>query len=202
MTKRVRDRAGGYPVEDGVALIEIRLQRIEQLFSSFDPSPFREKDLDPAAEQYIVDAADDFPLAAPLRLVVYLPAEQVALAGGEGVRAAIHTYFGWRLAEQGRRLRFARREGRISLAIGLAFLFGCIFLRELVREAVPPGTGREILAEGLLISGWVALWRPIDILLHGWWPHRHARRLYAKLAALPVELRTRLPGAEEPPPRA
>jgi len=74
MSTRERDTAGGYPVEDGVTLIEIRLNRIEQLFSSFDPSPFREKDLDPAAEQYIVDAVDEIAHAAPLRIVVYLPA--------------------------------------------------------------------------------------------------------------------------------
>ena len=34
--------------------IELRLRRIEQLFDSFDPAPFHEKDLDRDAEEFIV----------------------------------------------------------------------------------------------------------------------------------------------------
>ena len=40
--------------------IEIRLSRLQQLFNSFDPSPFHGHDLDQDAEDYIVDSADDF----------------------------------------------------------------------------------------------------------------------------------------------
>lgn len=47
----------------------------------------------------------------------------------------------------------------------------------------------QALAEGLLILGWVAMWRPIQIFLYDWWPIRNRARLFAKLAATPVEAR-------------
>jgi hypothetical protein len=36
------------------AKIEISLNRLSQLFNSFDPSPFHERDLDQDAEDYII----------------------------------------------------------------------------------------------------------------------------------------------------
>ena len=45
---------------DPDANIEIKLSRMQQLFNSFDPSPFHERDLDQDAEAYIVDSVDEF----------------------------------------------------------------------------------------------------------------------------------------------
>lgn len=36
-----------YRRENGVSLIEIRLNSVQQVFNSLDPAPFHEKDLDP-----------------------------------------------------------------------------------------------------------------------------------------------------------
>jgi hypothetical protein len=62
---------------DSDANIEIRLGRPQQLFNSFDPSPFHERDLDEDAEAYIVDSVDEFPLQKRLRLIIHLPADQL-----------------------------------------------------------------------------------------------------------------------------
>jgi hypothetical protein len=45
------------------ATIEIRLASLHQLFNSFDPSPFHERDLDQDAEDYLVESSDEFPAA-------------------------------------------------------------------------------------------------------------------------------------------
>lgn len=77
------------------------------------------------------------------------------------------------------------REGRTSLVIGLVFLG----LMLVARSFVPPsGMWSDWLREGLIISGWVALWKPIDIHLYRWWPVRRLRRLQDRLAAFPVEV--------------
>jgi hypothetical protein len=173
--------------------LEIRLSKLQQLFNSFDPSPFHEKELDPDAEAYIVGYVDEFPLPQPLRLAILVPADQLALPEARTVPQAIHNYFTYRLSEARRRMRFQLRDGRIALVIGLAFLFGCMALRQLV-SAVADTTATRFLAEGLLILGWVAMWRPLQIFLYDWWPARHHARIYAKLSAMPVEMR-------EAPPR-
>jgi hypothetical protein len=47
----------------------------------------------------------------------------------------------------------------------------------------------QIVQEGLIIVGWVANWRPIEIFLYDWWPIVRRRRLYRRLASATVEVR-------------
>jgi len=174
------------------ARIEIRLARLQQLFNSLDPSPFHDRDLDQNAEEYIVESADEFPLPTPLTLVVYLPADQASTVQTSDLEQSIHNYFAYRLNETRRRLRLFFRDGRIALGIGLAFLFVCIALRQIVMAAWR-GTISEIAEEGLLIVGWVAMWRPLEIFLYEWWPIRRRTRVFAKLARMPVIVRETRP---------
>lgn len=185
------DVAGGH---EGAA-IEIRLSKLQQLFNSLDPSPFHEKDLDADAEEYIVGSVVEFPLQQPLKLVIHLPADQLALAESANLQDAIHNYFAYRREVAGRRVRFQFREGRTALLIGLLFLALCTGIRQLIL-ALGDGAGWQMVSEGLLIVGWVAMWRPLEIYLYDWWPIRLHSRIYAKLASMPVELRqARTPSA-------
>lgn len=172
-----------------VATIEVWLAKVQQLFNSFDPSPFLEKDLDRDAEEYIVGTADEFPSHRPLRLVVHLPPHQWPAAVEFDLEKAIRNYFAYRLEETRRNMRSHFREGRAALTIGVVFLVVCMTIRQLA-FVVPTGTAARIVQEGLLILGWVAMWRPLQVMLYDWWPIRNRARLYARLAAMPVEVRT------------
>mgnify|MGYP006208127789 FL=1 len=39
--------------------VELRLDRISRLYNSLDPAPFHEKELEAAADEYIVGSAED-----------------------------------------------------------------------------------------------------------------------------------------------
>ncbi len=95
-----------YRREGETSLIEIKLNSIQQLFNSLDPSPFHEKDLDADAEDYIVGAAREFATHAPLKLVLHLPADHAAQAETAGLAEAIHNYFAYRRDMTLRDLRF------------------------------------------------------------------------------------------------
>lgn len=169
---------------ESVTTIELRLTQPQQLFNSLDPSPFHERDLDQDAEEYIVDSADEYPLNRPLRLTIYLPADQLR-SGQLDFEQAIHNYFTYRAEETRRRIRFFFRDGRMSLMVGLIFLFVCIAVRQVVL-AVGRGLSAQIVDEGLYIVGWVAMWRPLEIFLYDWRPLRHREQLFVKLAHIPV----------------
>jgi|KBSSwiStaDraftv2_1062776.scaffolds.fasta_scaffold540540_2 hypothetical protein len=168
-------------------VIDVRISDLRQLFNSFDPSPFHEKDLDRDAEEYIVGWANELPLGTPLELVVRVPADQVETAQASDLGRAIANYFSYRATESRRAMRFLFREGRVAMAIGLAFLVACMALRELA-TAIDQPTLRPVLQEGLVILGWVAMWRPLQIFLYDWWPVRHYLRLYAQLAGMSVRV--------------
>jgi hypothetical protein len=88
-----------------------------------------------------------------------------------------------------RDLRVEFERGRVSLTIGLAFLAACTGLREVLSIALPDNVFLRGLNEGLLIVGWVAMWRPLEIYLYDWWPHRRRRRLFERLARIDIEVR-------------
>ena len=48
---------------------------------------------------------------------------------------------------------------------GIAVLAVCVGLSEIVRTALPEWAAPQLLAEGIMIFGWVANWRPAEILL-------------------------------------
>jgi hypothetical protein len=45
-----------------------------------------------------------------------------------------------------------------------------------------------ILQEGLLIGGWAAMWRPMEIFLYDWWPIRADATLADRLSVMPVPI--------------
>jgi hypothetical protein len=177
-----------YRREGDFTLIEISLNTVRQLFTSLDPAPFREKDLDDEAEAYIVAATREFALAAPLKLVFHFPDDQARVADDVDLAGSVHGYFEYRLWATQRQLALLLRNGWVSLAIGLAFLFASIGVRQILLADVT-GTVAHIVGEGLLISGWVAMWRPLQIFLYDWWPLRQTARVYAKLSRIPIEIR-------------
>lgn len=175
------------PASAPEATIEINLSRLAQLFNSLDPSPFHERDLDQDAEDYIVGSAEEAPRHHALRLVIHLPADQLPATGVPDVATAVHHYFAYRESHERRRLRLLFRDGRIALVIGLGFLLSCMLLRELA-FSVGRGPISDILGEGALIIGWVAMWRPLEIFLYEWVPIRRRCRILAKLSCAPVTL--------------
>ncbi len=52
--------------------------------------------------------------------------------------------------------------------------------------SLPSGPPREILREGLVITGWAAMWRPLEVLLYDWWPLVDERRQVSRMLEAPV----------------
>jgi hypothetical protein len=166
--------------------VELRLDRISRLYNSLDPSPFNEKDLDAAADEYIVGAAEDL-AGRPMRLVVRLDETELARPEAHQIGDSIRHHFALREQSERRQLRQILHRGRVSLAIGLVFLIVCLVGRQLMK---PVDAGfLHIVSEGLLILGWVAMWGPIEIFLYGWWPIARRRKLFEQLSRLEVDVR-------------
>jgi hypothetical protein len=170
-------------------IIAIRLRELPQLFNLMDPSPFHEKDLDPAAAEYITSWADEYPIRDPIEMNFHIELPPAGTDAQSVIESAVHTYFASRTSDKRLEFRRLMREGQKALVIGLIFLGVCVALVQgLPRSAEP--TLREVIRESLLIAGWVAMWRPMQIYLYEWWPIRRRRRLFDKLARAPIEVTT------------
>lgn len=168
--------------------IEIRIEKLAQLFHSLDPFPFREKDLDKDAEEFIVGWARELPPNKPLMIVVHLPETQASTPEAHELEAALTQYFCYRARATQLDLRELFRVGRRAMAIGLTVLSFSVIAGQTVVNLAPLPVGR-VLEESLLIFGWVANWRPIEIFLYDWWPIVRQRNLYQRLSAAHVRLK-------------
>jgi hypothetical protein len=181
--------SAGDPLPSNCAIIEVHVAELKQLFNSIDPSPFRNKDLDPRAEEFIVGWAKDLPRDRPLGLVVDLDRPAGLPDEAAVLRDAIHEFFRQRAHAFRQRLRELFRVGRTSLVIGLIILAAAIALGDLLASLMKGSRIAEILRESLTIGGWVSMWRPLEIFLYDWWPIRNEARLSDRLAAMPVRIR-------------
>jgi hypothetical protein len=187
VTARSRQSAGD-PIPPNCQVIEVHVAELNQLFNAIDPAPFRQRDLDPDAEEFIVSWARELHSDEPLALVVHLdrPAglpEEPAI-----LRDAIREFFSQRAQVSRRRLRQLFQRGRKSLVIGITFLSASLLLGDVIARLLGEGRVGGLLREGLLIGGWVAMWRPIEVFLYDWWPIRADAQLADRLSAMPVRM--------------
>lgn len=176
----------------GADWLELRVGELRQLFNEMDPAPFRERDIDPNAETYIVEWAEETRADRRLGLVVHLARERATPESARMLRDSVDEYFRRRAVATRASLRRLFRVGRVSLAIGLAFLMVALVVGETLSGMFSKESWGSLAKESFVIGGWVALWRPLEIFLYDWWPVRAEARLYDRLGELDV----RLVGAE------
>jgi hypothetical protein len=177
------------------SLIEVRVERLSQLFDTLDPFPFRERDLDKDAEEYIVGWAREFPLDQPLSIVIHAPEGELNSEYANQMGPALSRYFNYRAEIIGRDLNELFRVGRRSLLIGMTVLAVCVLVSRTATALLGAGNVSRFLEEGLIILGWVANWKPIEIFLYDWWPLARRRDRYRRLAVANVEVRPVPPSA-------
>jgi len=166
--------------------IELRIVELAELFNSMDPTPFHHRDLDKDAEEFLESWALEFPRSSHFRIIVHIekmpPEDPPPL-----VAEAIRNYFGYKSMLAKRSLRLLLIEGRTSLLIGLGFLALCLIGADLL-SVFATNTFLRLLKESLLIGGWVAMWRPLQIFLYEWWPVVRRLRIYRNLGHASVHV--------------
>jgi hypothetical protein len=178
-------QADGFP--PNCALIEIHLEDLKELYNSLDPTPFLKRDLDPEAEEFIASWARDMPRDVPLGLLIHVDG-YIPRDASDVVHAAVRDHFARMAKDTQQRLRRLFRVGRISLVIGLAVVAASVIAGDLIETMLEENRFGSIIRESLLIGGWVAMWRPLEIFLYEWWPIRSEARLFTRLSEMIVQV--------------
>jgi len=132
-------------------LIEVHVTELRLLFNPIDPSPPRERDLDPKAEEFIVSWARA--AGRDARLALQIDVDQPGV------------------------------PDEADAVSDAAFLLAGAVVRALGQTSVS-----ALVRESMIIGGWVAMWRPLEIFLYDWWPIRAERRLYDRLRVMPTRV--------------
>lgn len=164
----------------------MRVAELSALFNSMDPTPFHHRDLDRDAVEFLENWALEFSQVSHFTIIIHIdkmpPQDPSPL-----LAEAIRNYFDYKSTLAKGTLRRLFREGRLSLLIGIAFLSLCLIGADLL-SAYATNTFLKLMKESLLIGGWVAMWRPIQIFLYEWWPIVRKRRIYAHLGNAKVHV--------------
>lgn len=196
-------KAPRYRMEDGRACIDIRLTTARQLFDLRDPAPFRERDLDPSAVEHFLVCVREIPLREKLRINLFILQADPTLEKpliGDAIRA--HFEHEREIVERAITQNF--RRGRFLFVLGLVVLSVFLALSKIVADIQALGLAQEIMSEGLVIMGWVAMWRPAEVLLYDWWPLFEERRWIDRLlsADLDIDIAARTMSPLAPPSKA
>jgi hypothetical protein len=176
---------------DGVLRVTLRLKTIEALFEDPDLSPF-----DPYYAPYSFAAGMDYlvgemqlaPRATRTELTILLPPEQIEPGLEARTRVAIGRYAeAW--ASQARQERGVEqiRARRVAIAAALFFVVANLVYLQYYRDGELlglSGVGVDVVMEGLSVVAWVALWWPLDQLVHSAWQSRQDERAYRALQGI------------------
>ncbi len=169
-------------------VIAVNVGNIDQLFNTMDPSPFGERGLDPQASSYIIDAARELGRGSTLSLTLRVTGTVLDAEELEAVPGAIRDHFAKRSRSTRVELRRLLRTGAWCLLIGVVFVAVTTLIGGWIGDLVGP-----VLRHSFIIGTWVALWKPLEILLYDWWPMLADARLFDRLARMPVEVKN-VPG--------
>lgn len=176
------------PIAGDRHTILIRIDQMARLFNSLDPTPFRERDLDEDAERFIFEWAEEAPKDRPIEIVVQVPPGEANPEVTHVVQQAMRYNFESRRNQARRELRQLLREGRRALFIGIPVLAFSLIASQFVNNLSGEGAFSRVTSESLIIFGWVANWRALEIFLYHWWPIVRRGRLYQRLASAEVRV--------------
>ena len=155
-------------VKDGVCTIILILTKVEQLFDT------------------------DVPVPSEFRLIVRLP-EQALREVEPYMRTSVDlTLKGYFLAREKRiaeRLHEHFQDAWKMFGFGFAFMLACTLLR----TYLAPEEVHSLMSsfrEGLLVIGWVALWKPVEELLFNWWTLKRELVSWHKLSKMEMKVET------------
>jgi hypothetical protein len=182
-----------YRIENDSPVIDVRIASVERMFDNRDPAPFRDRDLDPGLVEYLFASSEDLLSRPAFRIVFWLETPGPASTIEEAFRA----YYAYELDRLDRKRRRQRRLGQVMLVFAMFAIAALLSLAQLAGTALHNSFGAAI-KEGLVISAWVLMWKPVEVLVYDGIPYRRERKTLRRLLDAPIEVRT-APRDAEPP---
>lgn len=165
--------------------IKLHLLNINELLRS-PTSLYRKRTLKTDAEEFIVEEAEALPRKGSITLKVDLALS--AIEHKDDIGPAIHQHFCYRRKQSQKKYNRILKYGWRILFIALGMLALIFALTEIALHRIPDNRLILFIRESFIIFGWVALWRPLEMLLYDWYPIKADIKLYKRLEQSEVEV--------------
>ncbi len=142
-----------YEKETEHYLIEVSLDDYGDVYDNWDPSPFKQRDIEDEFHDFIFNSSEDIPLSYQLSIVLNLPLGKKDIKKEQAVISAYRNYYAYALARLEKNMSKLNRKIVVSLLLAVLFLTVGYFWGSKVK-----GILFNVLREGIFIGGWVFLW--------------------------------------------
>lgn len=176
------DRLYNYDKRNNAYKIEISLDKYEDIYNEWDPTPFKKRDIEEEFIKYVIDSSVDIPMRYNLDLYLYLPENMKDEKKEKMAKAAMKSYFNYLLDRNKRTLSASIARCLRSAFIGVVLL--CVYYLSLVDVM---NEIARVLIEGVSILGWVALWDVGEELLLNLITNYNKRRNLKRISEAKVE---------------
>jgi len=170
----------------GIPIVEVRVADVEQLFDHRDPAPFRRRDLDEEFASYLENYIDEIPRKKSFKIQIEIE-NSFKDVSAEIIRDSIHEYYRYQIKIKRLQLSKGWKTAHLFLLIGLTILAICLGISYAIKDAETELIS-STLKEGVVIFGWVSMWRPIESLLFDWYPFIDKIRDYRRIMDAEIEI--------------
>jgi hypothetical protein len=170
--------------DTGAFLIEVALDRYEEIFNEWDPAPYKSRDLNPDLRRYLEDSSGDIPLRDPVELLFKAPAQIHDDAKECSAREGLSTYLACEVDAARVNLRRLRNLSFINFCVAAVLLTATAQLNR-VHEAP---LGLAVLRDGLTIGSWVFTWELISLFFFRRFELRRELSKWKRLARADVSV--------------
>jgi hypothetical protein len=141
------------------------------------------------AEELIFEKARTLPRGSGISIIIQTKNDLTMKEADAAAMIQRHFLHCRKQAEK--QLRHTLNLGWRSLAIAFVFLIIMYSVANRLFPRLPEGGLMISVKELFIILGWVALWRPAELLLYEWFPIRKKARLFARLAESDIKFVTK-----------
>jgi hypothetical protein len=151
--------------ERGVPVIEIAVERYDDVFNTLDRAPFRRRDLSPDLKQFLRECSVWIPLPQKFAIEFRVTQDRRDVNRQADVVAGVRNYFAYLIYVIQMDLKLQRRKIAMFVVLSFVLLTVALFAGNFVDKNRVFGS---FVLTGFTVGGWVFLWEAVSIYFIRW----------------------------------
>lgn len=145
-----------YPYDElrSAFILDVQLEDYRDAYSTWDFSPFTNRDLDEDLTEYLLECSYEIPLKHKLVINFHMLNQSKDETREKRSIIGMHNYFNYQLRRMNNAKMRVARDIITFLVIGSILLVTGFYLDEIITTSLLA----SVVSEGLFIGGWVMLW--------------------------------------------
>jgi hypothetical protein len=193
---KVLDQIYDRDLKTDAYVINVVVNKYEDIFNNLDPSPFKRRDLNSNLISFLEDCSSDIPLKQRTVIQFQVPKSGRRQDLEDLITTGLRTYFSFIMNSYSRRIKMINERNMVFVGISFLLLLAASFMTRLKVDNLFFTT----LNEGIFIGGWVFMWEAISSNSIEKREIKNRYRQYKRFFDSPIEFKSYdVPGDDSPP---